>query len=82
MSKDRCAEANTDVAKRMRHCETCQVPVGTMELAAFLRLSRCKVCGGAIHIAGDDADEEIEEDEPDYRERPTCGVSRNLGKVW
>ena len=50
---ERCAEANTDEAVRMRHCEHCEVPVGTMSLAAFNLLYKCGVCGQLVHAGGE-----------------------------
>jgi hypothetical protein len=48
----RCAPSNTDEAVRMRHCERCEVPIGTMGLVTFRRKRKCNVCGGLVHAMG------------------------------
>ena len=37
--------ANTLIGNRMRYCQTCEVPVGVMELHEFERLTTCPTCG-------------------------------------
>ena len=45
----RCRPINEDPEPRMRHCESCEVPVGIMSLGAFEALSICPKCDKAIH---------------------------------
>ena len=47
----RCAEANTAEGERMRHCESCEVPVGTMTVDAFFDVGTCETCGKPVHVA-------------------------------
>ena len=46
----RCGNANNDTAIRMRHCESCEVAIGTMSRKAFDKLKKCKACGKPIHV--------------------------------
>ena len=46
----RCAEANTADGMRMRHCESCEVPVGTMKREAFYRMGECPTCGNPVNV--------------------------------
>ena len=47
---NRCAEANMADGVRMRHCESCEVPVGTMTREAFYRLRECPTCGKPVNV--------------------------------
>ena len=54
----RCVEANYATGPRMRHCECCEVPVGTMTFHEFDEMRRCPVCKQMVH-----ADERVIEDQ-------------------
>jgi len=47
---NRCSGANTAHGVRMRHCESCEVPVGTMLLEDFYRLRECTACKKPVHV--------------------------------
>ena len=45
----KCRPINEDPETRMRHCESCEVPIGTMSLDVFNATQSCPVCGNDIH---------------------------------
>ena len=44
-----CRPINEDPEPRMRHCESCEVPVGILSLKAFDQLCTCTICGKPVH---------------------------------
>ena len=69
----RCSESNTGNGRRMRHCETCQVPIGIMSRRSFLKATKCPVCGGKVHCV----------EVPNYEEEYDTAENLSLVlKVW